>query len=265
MIEQEQNMEKEIPTIAPIYNEEQLIKMLTDFSQHKPITLAEAIAYRYIDIEDPKLGLSYDTVQRVKNLFRPITNEENLVNFIRIQRSGKYFNEINLAENNPLEKFNETSPLICQLQQSFEPTLDFNEKQFRALIDAILNHKEQYEEFQFEISQTSLPVYDLKESSTNEFSQSDSGYSMTTATYESLASKIKIEFEPINQELSMDIPLEEFNPVERIDLDKATNEQLEKYQLNADLIQLIKSDFKGTDKVRSNKNEFSLTFLFVFF
>ncbi|CAF4036194.1 unnamed protein product, partial [Rotaria sp. Silwood1] len=37
----------------PIYNEEQLIKMLADISPHRPITLAEAIAYEYIHLDDP--------------------------------------------------------------------------------------------------------------------------------------------------------------------------------------------------------------------
>ncbi|CAF4786911.1 unnamed protein product, partial [Rotaria magnacalcarata] len=42
----------------------------------------------------------------------------------------------------------------------------------------------------------------MKESSTNDFSQSDSGYSMTTATYESLASKVKNEFETISEPIT---------------------------------------------------------------
>ena len=50
-------MTDDIQENLPIYNEEQLIKMLADISPHKPITLAEAIAYEYIDLEDPKLGL----------------------------------------------------------------------------------------------------------------------------------------------------------------------------------------------------------------
>jgi hypothetical protein len=36
---------------------------------------------------------------------------------------------------------------------------------------------------------------------------------------------------------------------EKIDLDKATKEQLDKYQLNNELIQIIKMDFHGSDKV----------------
>ena len=233
----------------PVYNEEQLIKMLGDVSQHKPMTLAEAIAYQYIDIEDPKLALDSDTVQRLKNLFRPLADESSS-NVIRVKRAGEYLTDVNLAELNPLEKLNLTEPLIYQLQQSFEPTLDFNEKQFRALTEAIAKNKEQYEQLQFDIARTSLPpIDDLKESSTNDFSQSDSGYSMTTATYESLASKIKIEFEPINQEVSTARRRDDLYEEEKVDLDKATPEELEHYQLNPDLIQIIKSDFNGTDKV----------------
>jgi hypothetical protein len=232
----------------PIYNEEYLIKMLADVSQHKPITLAEAIAYQYLDIEDPKLGLSNETIQRIKNLFRP-SSDQNLSNLIRIKRSGEYLTDVNLSETNPFEKLNEIEPFIYQLQQTFEPTLDFNEKQFRSLTKTILNNKEQYDQLEFDIARTSLPVYDLKESSTNDFSQSDSGYSMTTATHESLASKIKIEFEPINQDIGP-IPTKSDEDDDKIDLDKSTQEQLDKFELNHDLIQIIKSDFNGTDKVK---------------
>ncbi|CAF5111869.1 unnamed protein product, partial [Rotaria socialis] len=80
-------------------------------------------------------------------------------------------------------------------QQSFEPTLDLSEKQFRSLTETILNNKDEYSNLQFEIGRLLIPVDDMKESSANDFSQSDSGYSMTTATYESLASKVKNEFE----------------------------------------------------------------------
>jgi len=232
----------------PIYNEEYLIKMLGDISQHKPITLAEAIAYQYIDIEDPKLGLSNDTIQCIKNLFHPLS-DDSTSNLIRIKRSGEYLSDINLSETNPFEKFTQTEPFIYQLQQIFEPTLDFNEKQFHLLTETILNNKEQYDQLEFDISRTSLPIYDMKESSTNDFSQSDSGYSMTTATHESLASKIKIEFEPINQDITIPLKHDDSYEDEKIDLDKATQEQLDKYELNQDLIQIIKSDFIGSDKV----------------
>jgi hypothetical protein len=253
-------MSDDIKESLPIYNEEYLIKMLADVSQHKPITLAEAIAYQYLDIEDPKLGLSNEIIQRIKNLFQPLT-DQNLSNLIRVKRSGEYLTDVNLSETNPFEKLNEIEPLIYQLQQTFEPTLDFNEKQFRLLTEIILNNKEQYNQLEFDIARTSLPIYDLKESSINDFSQSDSGYSMTTATHESLASKIKIEFEPINQDIGF-IPLksDDLNEHEKIDLDKSTQEQLDKFELNQNLIQIIKSDFNGTDKVKMN-----FFFLFRFF
>ncbi|CAF0923571.1 unnamed protein product [Rotaria sordida] len=186
-----------------VYNEEQLIKMLADISPHKPITLAEAIAYGYIDLDDPKLGLSNDTIQRMKNLFRPLLyDDESTLNLIRIKRSGQYLTDFNLSETNPFEKFHLSQPFIYQLQQSFEPTLDLNEKQFRSLTEAILNNKDEYSNLQFDIGRSLIPADDMKESSTNDFSQSDSGYSMTTATYESLASKIKNEFEPINEPIT---------------------------------------------------------------
>ncbi|CAF3379296.1 unnamed protein product [Rotaria sp. Silwood1] len=241
------NMTNDIQQSLPVYNEEQLIKMLAEIPQHKPVTLAEAIAYEYIDIEDPKLGLSNDTIQYIKNLFRPLS-DQSASNLIRIQRSGKYLTDINLAETNPFEKFNITEPYIYQLQQLFEPILDFNENQFRLLTETILKNKEQYDQLQFDIAPTSLPIYDMKESSTNDFSQSDSGYSMTTATHESLASKIKIEFEPINQDIPTPPIRSDLYEEEKIDLDKATQEQLDKYELNQDLIQLIKLDFNASDK-----------------
>jgi len=195
-------MTNDINKDLPLYNEEQLTKTLAEISPHKPITLAEAIAYQYIDLEDPKLGLTNDTVQRIKNLFRPLSfDDEATLNLIRIKRAGQYLADFSLAENNAFEKFHLSEPFIYQLQQSFEPTLDFNEKQFRSLTDAILNNKEEYSNLQFDIGRTLIPAGDLKESSTNDFSQSDSGYSMTTATYESLAGKVKNEFETINEPL----------------------------------------------------------------
>ena len=247
---QEKTMTDDIqPPSSPIYNEENLIKMLANISQHKPITLAEAIAYQYIDIEDPKLGLSNDIIQFIKHLFRPLS-DQTLSNLIRIHRSGEYMTEINLAETNPFEKLNLIEPYVYQLQQSFEPTLDFNEKQFLSLIKAILNNKEQYDQLQFDVARTSLPVYDIKESSANDFSQSDSGYSMTTVTCDSLASKIKIEFEPINQDISISPSKhDDLSEDEKIDLDKATQEQLTRYGLNNNLIQIIKSNFNVSNKV----------------
>jgi hypothetical protein len=141
-IDMSDDIEKTLPTI---YNEEQLTKMLAEISPHKPITLAEAIAYDYIDLEDPKLGLSNDTTQRIKNLFRPLSlDDESTLNLIRIKRSGQYIADFNLAETNPFEKFHFSQPFIYQLQQSFEPTLDLNEKQFRSLTEAILNNKDEY-------------------------------------------------------------------------------------------------------------------------
>ncbi|CAM4918979.1 unnamed protein product [Rotaria socialis] len=185
------------------YNEEQLIKMLADISLHKPITLAEAIAYEYIDLDDPKLGLSANTIQRMKSLFRPTTGDnESSLNLIRIKRSGEYLTDINLSEIHSFEKFNLSQPFIYQLQQSFEPTLDLSEKQFRSLTETILNNKDEYSNLQFEIGRLLIPVDDMKESSANDFSQSDSGYSMTTATYESLASKVKNEFETISEPIA---------------------------------------------------------------
>ena len=237
--------------VLPAYDEEQVKKMLADVSQHRPITLAEAIAYHYIDVEDPKLGLANDTVQRIKNLFRPVADESTL-NLIRVKRSGEYLTDVNLAETNAFEKLSQTEPFIYQLQQSFEPTLDFNEKQFRSLTETISKNKEEFDQLQFDISRTLLPFDDMKESSNNDFSQSDSGYSMTTATHESLASKIKIEFEPIQSEASP-VPPKRDDLIDdsKIDLDKATGEQLDRYELNQDLIQIIKSDFNGSDKVRN--------------
>lgn len=232
----------------PVYNEEQLIKILAELSQHKPITLAEAIAYQYIDIEDPKLGLSNDVIQSIKHLFRPLS-DQSVSNLIRVQRSGEHLLDINLAETNPFEKLNITEPYLYELQQSFEPTLDFNEKQFRSLTDAILSHKTQYNQLQFDVAHTSLPIYDVKDSSVNDFSQSDSGYSMTTTTHESLASKVKIEFEPVNQQLPEPPVRSDLHENEKVDLDKASQEQLDKYQLNQDLIQIIKSDYSVSDKV----------------
>ncbi|CAF1071080.1 unnamed protein product [Rotaria magnacalcarata] len=185
------------------YNEEQLIKMLAAISLHKPITLAEAIAYEYIDLDDPKLGLSTDTTQRMKSLFRPTTvDDESSLNLIRIKRSGEYLTDINLSEIHSFEKFNLSQPFIYQLQQSFEPTLDLSEKQFRSLTETILNNKDEYSNLQFDIGRLLIPADDMKESSTNDFSQSDSGYSMTTATYESLASKVKNEFETISEPIT---------------------------------------------------------------
>jgi hypothetical protein len=202
---QEIQMSDDINKTTPIYNEEQLTKVLSDISPDKPITLAEAIAYQYIDLEDPKLGLSNDTIQRIKSLFRPLTlDDESSLNLIRIKRSGQYLTDLNVAETNPFEKFHLSEPFIYQLQQSFEPTLDFNEKQFRSLTDAILNNKDEYSNLQFDIGRTLLPAEDMKESSTNDFSQSDSGYSMTTATYESLASRVKPEFVTINEPIELD-------------------------------------------------------------
>jgi hypothetical protein len=192
------DMSDAIESNLPVYNEEQLSKMLAKVSQDKPITLAEAIAYEYIDLEDPKLGLDNDTLRCMKNLFRPLSLEdESALNLIRIKRSGKYLTDFNLAESNAFEKFHLSEPSIYQLQQSFEPTLDFNEKQFRALAETVLKNKDHYSELQFDIGRTLFPAGDMKESSTNDFSQSDSGYSMTTTTHESLASKLKNEFETI--------------------------------------------------------------------
>ena len=197
------NMTDDIEKVIPIYNEEQLSKMLANISQDKPITLAEAIAYQYIDLEDPKLGLSNDTIDCIKKLFRPLTNEdESTLNLIRIIRGGKPFSDFNLSEINPLEKFHSSEPLIYRLQQTFEPTLDFNEKQFRSLAETILNHKNEYSDLQFNVGRTLLPTGDMKEPSTNDFSQSDSGYSMTTTTQESLANKVKSEFETITEPIS---------------------------------------------------------------
>ncbi|CAF3400959.1 unnamed protein product [Rotaria socialis] len=246
-VEKEVDMTDDIQPSLPIYNEEQLVKMLADLSPHKPITLAEAIAYQYIDVEDPKLGLSNDIIQHIKHLFRPLS-DQSVSNLIRVQRSGEYLTDINLAETNPFEKLNLTEPHVYQLQQLFEPTLDFNEKQFRSLTEAILSNKEQYDQLQFDIARTSLPIYDAKDSSINDFSQSDSGYSMTTATHESLASKIKIEFEPINQDIPVPLARSDLHEDEKIDLDKATQEQLNKYELNHDLIQIIKSDYNVSNK-----------------
>jgi hypothetical protein len=187
----------------PVYNEQQLTKLLSDISPHKPITLAEAIAYQYIDLEDPKLGLSNDIIQRIKSLFRPLSlDDESTLNLIRIKRAGQYLADFNLGETSSFEKFNLSEPFIYQLQQSFEPTLDFSEKQFRSLTDAIINNKDEYSKLQFDIGRTLIPAGDMKESSTNDFSQSDSGYSMTTATYESLANKVRNEFETINEPIS---------------------------------------------------------------
>ncbi|CAF1501450.1 unnamed protein product [Adineta ricciae] len=231
----------------PIYNEEHLIKMLADISQHKPITLAEAIAYEYIDLEDPKLGLSNDAVQRIKSLFHPLS-DDSISNLIRVKRSGEYITDINLAEMNPFEKFTHTEPFVYRLQSSFEPTLDFSEKQFRSLAEAILNNKDQYDQLEFDVARTSLPVYDAKDASINDVSQSDSGYSMTTATHESLASKIKIEFEPIHHDVPVVPKRDDLHDDEKIDLDKATQEQIDKYELNHEIIQIIKSDFHGSDK-----------------
>jgi len=184
----------------PIYNEEQLNKILGEISQDKPLTLAEAIAYDYIDLEDPKLALQSETIRSIKNLFRPTTfDDEKFLNRIRVKRSGEIFTDFNLTETNSFEKFSQTEPLIYQLQQSFEPTLDFTEKQFRSLTEAVRNHRNEYSDLQFDIGRTLIPSGDLKESSTNDFSQSDSGYSMTTTTHESLASKVKNEFETITE------------------------------------------------------------------
>ena len=223
--------------------------MLANAAQDRPVTLAEAIAYQYIDIKDPKLGLSNDIVQRMQNLFRPVADESTL-NLIRVKRAGEYLTDVNLAETNAFEKLSQTEPFIYQLQPSFEPTLDLNEKQFRSLTETIAQNKEQFDQLQFDISRMLLPVVDIKESTNNDFSQSDSGYSMTTATQESLASKIKIEFEPIQSEASP-VPPKRDDLVDesKIDLDKATDEQLDRYELTQDLIQLIKSDFNGSDKV----------------
>ncbi|CAF3551891.1 unnamed protein product [Adineta steineri] len=205
-------MSDEVEKNIPVYNEEQLTKALADISPHKPITLAEAIAYQYIDLENPKLGLSNDTIERIKHLFRPLSKEdESTLNLIRINRAGQYLADFNLAETNTFEKFHLSEPFIYQLQQSFEPTLDFNEKQFRSLTDAILKNKDEYSSLQFDIGRTLIPADDMKESSTNDFSQSDSGYSMTTATYESLASKVKNEFQTINEPLS-----DQFNESDKI-------------------------------------------------
>lgn len=193
-------MSDEIDKDLPIYNEEQLTKLLAEISQDKPLTLAEAIAYRYIDLEDPKLALQSETIQSMKNLFRPTSiDDDKALNIIRIKRSGEPYADFNLAETNPFEKFHSTEPLIYQLQQSFEPTLDFTEKQFRSLAEAVRNHRKEYSDLQFDIGRTLIPAGDMKESSTNDFSQSDSGYSMTTTTHESLASKVKNEFETINE------------------------------------------------------------------
>ena len=197
------NMADDLGRDLPVYNEEQLTKMLADISQHKPITLAEAIAYQYFDLEDPKLGLSNDTIQRMKNLFRPLSlDDDTTLNSIRIKRSGEYLADFNLSEANLWEKFHLSEPFIYQLQQSFEPTLDFSEKQFRLLTETILKNKDEYSNLQFDIGRTLIPAGDMKESSTNDFSQSDSGYSMTTATHESLASKVRNEFETITEPIS---------------------------------------------------------------
>ena len=255
-------MSEEIPSV---YNEEYLAKMLADISPHKPITLAEAIAYQHLDIEDPKLGISNEMIQRLKNLFRPLS-DSNVSNSIRIKRSGEYVTDLDLSQTNPFEQFTDSQPWIYQLQSTFEPTLDFNEKQFRTLTETLANNENQADQWQFDIARTSLPIYDLKESSTNDFSQSDSGYSMTTATHESLASKIKIEFEPINQDNeSLPTKREDFDEDEKVDLDKASPEQLEKYELNPDLIQIIKSDFNGTDKVKHRESFFVLDHRSCFF
>lgn len=193
-------MADNIKKAASFYNEEQLIKMLADISPHKPITLAEAIAYDYFDLDDPKLGLSNDTTQRMKNLFRPLSrDDDSTLNLIRIKRSGQHLTDFNLVDTSSFEQFHLSQPFIYQLQQSFEPTLDLSEKQFRSLTEAILNNKDEYSCLQFDIGRSLIPAGDMKESSTNDFSQSDSGYSMTTATYESLASKAKNEFETINE------------------------------------------------------------------
>jgi hypothetical protein len=199
----ETDMSDDVEKNVPVYNEKQLIKALADISSHKRITLAEAIAYQYIDLEDAKLALSPDIIERMKHLFRPLpTDDESTLNLIRIKRAGQYLGDLNIAENNSFEKFHLSEPFIFQLQQSFDPTLDFNEKQFRSLTEAILNNKDEYSKLQFDIGKTSIPADDMKESSTNDFSHSDSGYSMTTTTYESIASKVKTEFETINEPTS---------------------------------------------------------------
>ncbi|CAF1620683.1 unnamed protein product [Adineta ricciae] len=196
-------MSDDVEKNTPVYDEEQLVKALAEISPHKPITLAEAIAYQYLDLDNPKLGLSTDTIERIRHLFRPLSkDDESTLNLIRINRAGQYLADFNLAETNTFERFHLSEPFIYQLQQSFEPTLDFSEKQFRSLTDAILNNKAEYSSLQFDIGRTLVPTGDMKESSTNDFSQSDSGYSMTTATYESLAGKVKNEFETINEPTS---------------------------------------------------------------
>ncbi|CAF1204547.1 unnamed protein product [Adineta ricciae] len=197
------DMSDDVEKNTPVYDEEQLVKALAEISPHKPITLAEAIAYQYLDLDNPKLGLSTDTIERIRHLFRPLSkDDESTLNLIRINRAGQYLADFNLAETNTFERFHLSEPFIYQLQQSFEPTLDFSEKQFRSLTDAILNNKAEYSSLQFDIGRTLVPTGDMKESSTNDFSQSDSGYSMTTATYESLAGKVKNEFETINEPTS---------------------------------------------------------------
>lgn len=196
-------MSDHIEKDLPFYNEEQLNKMLANISQDKPITLAEAIAYQYIDLDDPKLALPTETIQSLKNLFRPMSlDDESALNVIRVKRSGQPLTDFNLAESHSFEKFHLSEPLIYQLQQSFEPTLDFNEKQFRSLAEAVRNHRKEYLDLQFDIGRTLVPAGDMKESSTNDFSQSDSGYSMTTTTHESLASKLKNEFETITEPIT---------------------------------------------------------------
>ena len=206
-------MADDIDKGLPMYNEEQLSKMFANISQDKPITLAEAIAYQHIDLEDPKLGLSNDTIRCIKSLFRPLpSDDDSTLNLIRIKRAGQSFGDFNLAESNAFEKFHASEPLIYQLQQSFEPTLDFHEKQFRSLAEAIVNHKEEYANLQFDIGRTLIPTGDMKESSTNDFSQSDSGYSMTTTTQESLASKLKNEFETITEPIAESDKVSWMNP-----------------------------------------------------
>ncbi|UJR35322.1 hypothetical protein I4U23_028083 [Adineta vaga] len=211
------NMSDDVEKNTPVYDEEQLGKALGKISLDKPITLAEAIAYQYLDLDDPKLGLSPDTIERIKHLFRPLSkDDESTLNLIRINRAGQYLADFNLAETNTFEKFHLSEPFIYQLQQSFEPTLDFNEKQFRSLTDAILKNKTEYSSLQFDIGRSLIPIGDMKESSTNDFSQSDSGYSMTTGTYESLVGKIKNEFETINEPTS--------DQINESDKAKSTNE-----------------------------------------
>ncbi|CAF0835651.1 unnamed protein product [Didymodactylos carnosus] len=243
-------------------------------TNNKSITLAEAVAYDYLDLNDfdvvHSLGLQLDVADKMKKVFLPI-NESDIKyghdykhNIVKVQRSGETIAELDLADPNALEKINLPSNVVAHLQYAFEQPLNLREKQLKQLSDAL----ERTGDLQFAISPLYPPFSKYWQEQQNDLSTSDSGYSMTTTSandsskqQQPQSTMVKIDFEPIVEPKIKSSLIETQTGVdlgsstsdrddgsEKIDLDKATVEQLDQYQLNQGLVQKIKQKDTGKDK-----------------